>query len=77
LLLAPFCENDVIFLGDMPGPALSTRFLRNDPEFVSPLAAGWSSVAGPRFVPGQLAENAVLRKMLPVIVYADFAGGRP
>lgn len=65
-----FFENDVIFLGDMPASALSTRFCEMTKEFVSQFGGGLVVMAGPRFGPGQLAETA-LADMLPVVVDPD------
>ena len=65
-----FFENDVIFLGDMPASALSTRFCEMTKEFVSQFGGGLVIMAGPRFGPGQLAETP-LADMLPVIVDPD------
>ena len=65
-----FFENDVIFLGDMPASALSTRFCEMAKEFVSQFGGGLVVMAGPRFGPGQLAETP-LADMLPVVVDPD------
>ncbi len=65
-----FFENDVIFLGDMPATALSTRFCEMTKEFVSQFGGGLVVMAGPRFGPGQLAETP-LADMLPVVVDPD------
>ena len=65
-----FFENDVIFLGDMPTSALSTRFCEMTKEFVSQFGGGLVIMAGPRFGPGQLAETP-LADMLPVVVDPD------
>ena len=65
-----FFENDIIFLGDMPASALSTRFCEMTKEFVSQFGGGLVVIAGPRFGPGQLAETA-LADMLPVVVDPD------
>ena len=65
-----FFENDVIFLGDMPASALSTRFCEMTKEFVSQFGGGLVVIAGPRFGPGQLAETP-LADMLPVVVDPD------
>ena len=65
-----FFENDVIFLGDMPSSALSTRFCEMAKEFVSQFGGGLVVMAGPRFGPGQLAETP-LADMLPVVVDPD------
>lgn len=65
-----FFENDVIFLGDMPTSALSTRFCEMTKEFVSQFGGGLVVMAGPRFGPGQLADTP-LADMLPVVVDPD------
>ena len=65
-----FFENDVIFLGDMPAAALSTRFCEMAKEFVSQFGGGLVVMAGPLFGPGQLAETP-LADMLPVVVDPD------
>ncbi len=65
-----FFENDVIFLGDMPTAALSTRFCEMTKEFVSQFGGGLVVIAGSRFGPGQLAETP-LADMLPVVVDPD------
>lgn len=65
-----FFENDVIFLGDMPTSALSSRFCEMTKEFVSQFGGGLVVMAGPRFGPGQLAETA-LAEMLPIVVDTD------
>ena len=61
-----FFANDVIFLGDMPGP-LSPRFCEMAKEFVGKFGGGLVVIAGPRFGPGQLADTP-LAEMLPVVV---------
>lgn len=68
-----FFEADVIFLGDLPASALSTRFGEMTREFVDQFGGGLVVLAGPRFGPGQLAESP-LAEMLPVVV--DPAGRR-
>ena len=65
-----FFANDVIFLGDMPSSALSTRFCEMTKEFVSKFGGGLVIISGPRFGPGQLA-NTPLADMLPVVVEPD------
>ena len=65
-----FFENDVIFLGDMPTSALSTRFCEMTKEFVGQFGGSLVVIAGPRFGPGQLAETP-LADMLPVVVDVD------
>ena len=62
-----FFANDVIFLGDMPTGALSTRFCEMTREFVEKFGGGLVILSGPRFGPAQLA-NTPLADMLPVIV---------
>ncbi|MBI1347750.1 hypothetical protein GC163_15855 [bacterium] len=62
-----FFSADVIFLGDLPASALSTRFGEMTKEFVDQFGGGLVVLAGPRFGPGQLAETP-LADMLPVIV---------
>ena len=61
-----FFANDVIFLGDMPASALSTRFCELLKEFVSKFGGGLVVLSGPRFGPGQLASTP-LAELLPVI----------
>jgi hypothetical protein len=68
-----FFAADVIFLGDLPASALSTRFGEMTREFVDQFGGGLVVLAGPRFGPGQLAETP-LADMLPVVV--DPAGRR-
>ncbi|OYW19830.1 MAG: hypothetical protein B7Z55_08190 [Planctomycetales bacterium 12-60-4] len=68
-----FFEADVIFLGDLPASALSTRFGEMTREFVDQFGGGLVVLGGPRFGPGQLAESP-LADMLPVVV--DPAGRR-
>ncbi len=65
-----FFENDVIFLGDMPTSALSTRFCEMTKEFVSQFGGGLVVMAGPRFGPGQLAETP-LADLLPIVADTD------
>lgn len=62
-----FFAADVLFLGDLPASALSTRFGEMTREFVDKFGGGLVVMAGPRFGPGQLAESP-LADMLPVIV---------
>jgi len=62
-----FFAADVIFLGDLPASALSTRFCEMAREFVDKFGGGLVILAGPRFGPGQLAETP-LADMLPVVV---------
>ncbi len=65
-----FFQFDVIFLGDMPASALSTRFCEMTKEFVSQFGGGLVVIAGPRFGPAQLASTP-LADMLPVVVSPD------
>lgn len=65
-----FFSHDVIFLGDMPADALSTRFCEMTKEFVSEFGGGLVVIAGSRFGPGQLAKTP-LADMLPVFVDPD------
>lgn len=65
-----FFANDVIFLGDMPSSALSTRFCEMTKEFVKEFGGGLVILSGPRFGPAQLA-NTPLADMLPVVVEPD------
>jgi len=62
-----FFRNDVIFLGDMPQAALTTRFAEMCKEFVGNFGGGLVVISGPRFGPAQLASSP-LADMLPVIV---------
>lgn len=62
-----FFKNDVIFLGDMPGPTISSRFCEMVKEFVGKFGGGLVIISGPRFGPGQLAGTP-LEDMLPVVV---------
>lgn len=65
-----FFEYDVIFLGDMPASALSSRFGEMVREFVSTFGGGLVVIGGPRFGPGELAGTPI-GNMLPVVVDAD------
>lgn len=65
-----FFANDVIFLGDMPGETLNTRYCEMVKEFVGKFGGGLVIVSGPRFGPGQLASTP-LAEMLPVVVEPD------
>ena len=65
-----FFANDVLFLGDMPSAALSTRFCEMTKEFVEKFGGGLVVIAGDRFGPGQLTGTP-LADMLPVVVEAD------
>jgi hypothetical protein len=63
---AEFFANDVIFLGDMPATAISSRFCDMTREFVETFGGGLVVIAGNRFGPAQLAETP-LADMLPVV----------
>ncbi|MBA4030819.1 MAG: hypothetical protein C0478_07995 [Planctomyces sp.] len=65
-----FFQTDVIFLGDMPASALTTRFCELTREFVGQFGGGLVVMAGPRFGPGELAQTP-LADMLPVVVDPD------
>ncbi|MBS0210882.1 MAG: hypothetical protein JSS27_18215 [Planctomycetes bacterium] len=65
-----FFANDVIFLGDVPGQSLSTRFGERVKEFVDMFGGGLVVMAGPNFGPGQLAHTP-LADLLPVVVDPD------
>ncbi len=65
-----FFESDVIFLGDLPASALSTRFCEMTKEFVEQFGGGLVVLGGPRFGPGQLAETP-MADLLPVVVDRD------
>ncbi|PQO45075.1 hypothetical protein [Blastopirellula marina] len=67
-----FFANDVIFLGDMPGNALSDRFCEMTKEFVGQFGGGLVVIAGPRFGPSQL-NGTPLADMLPVKVDGSMA----
>jgi len=62
-----FFQYDVIFLGDVPASALSTRFCEMAQEFVSDFGGGLVILSGPRFGPGELADTP-LAPLLPVKV---------
>lgn len=64
---AEFFVNDVLFLGDMPGTSLSTRFCEMVKEFVDKFGGGLVILAGPHFGPGELAATP-LADLLPVRV---------
>ena len=61
-----FFEYDVIFLGDLPGTALSPRFCEMAHEFVRDFGGGLVILSGPRFGPGELVETPLARA-LPVV----------
>ncbi|MEX1074973.1 MAG: hypothetical protein WED27_00820 [Pirellulales bacterium] len=63
---AEFFATDVLFLGDMPAAALSSRFCDLTREFVEEFGGGLVVIAGPRFGPAELAETAI-GDMLPVV----------
>jgi hypothetical protein len=63
---ADFFATDVLFLGDMPAAALSSRFCEMTREFVEEFGGGLVVIAGPRFGPAELAETP-LADMLPVV----------
>lgn len=63
---ADFFATDVLFLGDMPAAALSSRFCEMAREFVEKFGGGLVVIAGPRFGPAELAETP-LGDMLPVV----------
>lgn len=65
-----FFEADVVFLGDLPASALSTRFCEMTREFVDQFGGGLVVIGGSRFGPGQLAETP-LADLLPVVVNPD------
>lgn len=62
---AEFFVNDVLFLGDMPGTSLSTRFCEMVKEFVDKFGGGLVILAGPHFGPSELAGTP-LADLLPV-----------
>ena len=68
-----FFAADVIFLGDLPASALSTRFGEMTREFVDKFGGGLVILSGPRFGPAQLADSP-MADMLPVVI--DPAGRR-
>jgi hypothetical protein len=77
---AEFFVNDVLFLGDMPGTSLSSRFCEMVKEFVDKFGGGLVILAGPGFGPGELAQTPLV-DLLPVRVipgakYVD-AGAQP
>jgi len=63
-----FFQTDVIFLGDMPAHTLSPEFCEMTREFVGKFGGGLVVIAGPRFGPGEIAEQPLLADMLPVVV---------
>lgn len=62
-----FFRQDVLFLGDMPGAALTTRFSEMVKEFVGNLGGGLVVIAGPRFGPAELKDSP-LADLLPVVI---------
>jgi len=62
-----FFQYDVVFLGDIPASALSTRFCEMAREFVLEFGGGLVILGGPRFGPGELAETP-LASLLPVTI---------
>jgi hypothetical protein len=67
---ADFFATDVLFLGDMPASALSSRFCEMTREFVEEFGGGLVVIAGPRFGPAELADTAI-GDMLPVVFDAS------
>ncbi|HUQ72471.1 MAG TPA: hypothetical protein VM165_23285, partial [Planctomycetaceae bacterium] len=65
-----FFESDVVFLGDLPASALSTRFCEMTRECVDQFGGGLVVIGGPRFGPGELAGTP-LADLLPVVVDPD------
>jgi hypothetical protein len=64
---ADFFRQDVVFLGDMPNSAITTRFAEMVKEFVSNLGGGLVVISGPRFGPREL-QGTPLADLLPVVV---------
>lgn len=62
-----FFRQDVLFLGDMPASAITTRFAEMVKEFVGNLGGGLVVISGPRFGPRELAGTP-LADLLPVVV---------
>jgi hypothetical protein len=62
-----FFANDVIFLGDVPASALTTRFCEMTREFVGKFGGGLVVLCGPRFGPVELAGTP-LAELLPVVL---------
>jgi hypothetical protein len=62
-----FFTNDVIFLADMPRPALNDRFCEMVKEYVGNLGGGLVVIAGPEFGLKDLQGTAIA-DMLPVVV---------
>jgi hypothetical protein len=63
---AEFFATDVLFVGDMPAAALSSRFCEMAKEYVEDFGGGLVVIAGPRFGPAELMETAI-GDMLPVV----------
>jgi hypothetical protein len=62
-----FFQQDVLFLGDMPQSAITTRFSEMVKEFVGKLGGGLVVLAGPRFGPREL-RGTPLADLLPVVL---------
>ncbi len=62
-----FFKSDVIFLGDMPASAITSRFCELTKEFVGQFGGGLVVLAGPRFGPGELMDTP-LADMLPITI---------
>jgi hypothetical protein len=62
-----FFRQDVLFLGDMPASAITTRFADMVKEFVGNLGGGLVVISGPRFGPREL-QGTPLVDLLPVVV---------
>ncbi len=62
-----FFRQDVVFLGDMPESAVTTRFAEMVKEFVGNLGGGLVVISGPRFGPREL-QGTPLADLLPVVV---------
>lgn len=65
-----FFSTDVIFLGDMPGSSLGSRFHEMTREFVEKFGGGLVVIAGSRHGPGELVGTP-LADMLPVVLEAN------
>ena len=65
-----FFKYDVIFIGDIEGSKLSTRFCEMTHEFVSKFGGGLVVISGPQFGPSELVGTP-LADMLPVIIDPD------
>ena len=62
-----FFTRDVIFLGDMPSSAITSRYAELVKEFVGTFGGGLVIISGPRFGP-QALVGTPLEEMLPVIL---------